>query len=334
MNRLELLFQISKRQSNPAESEFADPPDLGVSLGLAIKAKPDTAISMLKKRGENIIPTDKFDSITNDAHQKAFTVAKVMKADALQRIYDLLESGLKEGKAFADIKNSLSGELPEGRIRTIVQTNYQTAYQKGRYNQQRLAAETGGLIYWQWLHMNEGRTHERPEHHALHLKVFRYDDPFWTTNYPPYSAQGVLYNCNCRVRVINEKQAKAAGFKIETGEEAGYIPQPDDYNAFADWTPDLSGYMEDLKTELSKDLKAEPIEEIPVKELPKDTTETTDEIPTDLPIGMTDNEFLNIKRMLTDDKLLTVAFLASYMKISKDEAKEKLDYVKSKLGIE
>ncbi|WP_265469094.1 phage minor head protein, partial [Haemophilus influenzae] len=52
--------------------------------------------------------------------------------------------------------------------------------------------------YWQYSAVNDDRT--RPSHSAMHGLVYRYDDPFWATFYPPNG-----FNCRCSVIALAER---------------------------------------------------------------------------------------------------------------------------------
>ena len=60
-------------------------------------------------------------------------------------------------------------------------TNINTAYAAGRYKQQ--LEDVDIAPYMQYMCIVDDAT--RPEHRAMHGKIFRYDDPFWTSFYPP-----------------------------------------------------------------------------------------------------------------------------------------------------
>jgi hypothetical protein len=61
----------------------------------------------------------------------------------------------------------------------------------------------------------------RPAHAALNGKVFRYDDPFWTTGAGTFRG----YNCRCRMTALDDQDLKEQ--KLTPEEGAGRIVHQD-----------------------------------------------------------------------------------------------------------
>lgn len=53
----------------------------------------------------------------------------------------------------------------------------------------------------------------RPAHSALNGKVFRHDDVFWKTHFPPLG-----FRCRCRTRALTAKQIAQKGLKVLSGD--------------------------------------------------------------------------------------------------------------------
>ena len=167
--------------------------------------------------------------VWQNAHKKAFTVAKVAREDILKDIRSSLDKALVEGKTFHEFQKELKPILQKKgwwgeqfvvdskgnaekvqlgsmyRLKTIYRVNMQTSYQAGRYETQLDNAED--RPYWQYVAVMDSST--RPEHAELNELVFRYDDPFWSSFYPPNG-----WNCRCRVRALSDYKVKAKKIKI------------------------------------------------------------------------------------------------------------------------
>lgn len=201
-----------------------------VDLKYAIGLPPEKAIEYFKSKGYTF-SWDWHDT-WQEAHAKAFTVAKVMRMDILMDIRDMIKKALDEGITFQQFKKELEPRLKakgwwgkvmvgdeEGarqvqlgspwRLKTIYRTNMQTAYMAGRYQEQ--MENVDNRPYWQYVAVLDSRT--RPAHRALHGKVFRYDDPFWQTHYPPLG-----FNCRCRVRALSQKDIDGAKLPVDSAE--------------------------------------------------------------------------------------------------------------------
>ncbi|KWF84991.1 phage head morphogenesis protein [Burkholderia cepacia] len=186
---------------------------MAVDLAYAIGLQPEKAIAYFESKGYKI--GFRWQDVAAETHARAFTVAGVMKTDVLQDIRQALDASLKKGTTFDEFKRQISpvlerkGWLGKGmivdqdtgeiegkritprRLQTIFQTNMQSAYMAGRYATQLEQVDTHP--YWEYVAILDSRT--RPAHRALAGSVYRYDDPFWQTFYPPNG-----YRCRCRVR--------------------------------------------------------------------------------------------------------------------------------------
>ncbi|MFW2054878.1 phage minor head protein, partial [Acinetobacter baumannii] len=93
------------------------------------------------------------------------------------------------------------------RLRTIYDTNMQSAFAAGRYKAMLAGAET--RPFWEWRHITI--SNPRKQHVALNGRLFRFDDPFWNVAYPPSE-----WGCKCRV--IARSAREVEGKEILSGE--------------------------------------------------------------------------------------------------------------------
>ncbi|MGE0333085.1 MAG: phage minor head protein [Ramlibacter sp.] len=190
-------------------------------IGASFTLPPERAIAHLKAKQAQV--TGPWRDWLDGQHARAFTVANVAKLDVLQDIQDSLTVALSKGQTLQQWKDGLvpmlqkkgwwqregtvqqlqaagrvdaaTGEIAKGltphRLKTIFQTNMQSAYMAGRYAE--MVEQAEDRPYWQYVAILDGRT--RPAHRAMNGKTFRYDDAGWKTFYPPCG-----FNCRCRVR--------------------------------------------------------------------------------------------------------------------------------------
>lgn len=201
-----------------------------IDLAYALNLKPEKAIEYFKSKGY-ALTWDWFD-LWQSAHSRSFTVAKAMRLDILQDIRDMVQKALDEGITFDQFRKELEPRLKakgwwgrvmvgddQGaqevqlgspwRLKTIYRTNLQTSYMTGRYRT--MMENVDDRPYWQYVAVLDRRT--RPTHRALNGQVFRYDDPFWETHYPPLG-----FNCRCRVRALAGGDIKERGLVVENSE--------------------------------------------------------------------------------------------------------------------
>lgn len=167
-----------------------------------------------------------------EAQARAFTVAGITNAEVLLDIRDAVKDAIEQGKPLSEFDNELrpilqrkgwwgkkaqidteSGEvfgkgLTPYRMKTIFQTNMQTSYMVGRYKS--FMENVDDRPNWEYVAVLDGRT--RPSHRALNGRIFRYDDPFWNSFYPPNG-----FNCRCRVRARSEDDMTSKDLQLSKG---------------------------------------------------------------------------------------------------------------------
>ncbi|HFF5315873.1 TPA: phage minor head protein, partial [Acinetobacter baumannii] len=171
----------------------------------------------------------------DNAHSRAFTVAKVARMDLLQDIRQSLISAMQQGQTLEQWKASITPVLqdkgwwgkktvinPEGReqevqlgsprrLRTIYDTNMQSAFAAGRYKAMLAGAET--RPFWEWRHITINNP--RKQHVALNGRLFRFDDPFWNVAYPPSE-----WGCKCRVIARSAREVESKEILSGEGNES------------------------------------------------------------------------------------------------------------------
>lgn len=204
-------------------SKPANPADLKAIFGL----EPEKAVAYLKSKGYAI--TWNWQEMLDQAHDQAFTVAKAMRLDLLSDIRGALETALQDGQTLKQFITALQptlesqgwwgqqvivdsqgvGELVQlgspRRLKTIYQTNLQSAYMAGRKASMEDTADTHP--FWRYVAILDGKT--RPSHRALSGQVYRHDDPVWSAIYPPNG-----FNCRCRVTALSQSAVTRKGLSI------------------------------------------------------------------------------------------------------------------------
>jgi len=235
------------------------------------------AIAYFRKKGFKLSPRSWRD-VWQEAHARAFTVARVTAMDVVAGIRSEVDKALAQGVSLGEFKKSLRPKLqakgwfapkgeaavvtmPDGtkrkrltgwRLDNIYNTNLQAAYSVGRYKQMEEVGER--RPYWQYKSMR--LITSRPAHVAQHDKVFHKDHPFWDQWYPPNG-----FFCKCYVKTLSERQMKARGLIEET---RGVAEKPDEGWRFnvgkaglAAWRPDLKSYPAPARRLLKQTLSRE-----------------------------------------------------------------------------
>lgn len=200
-------------------------------LRALVDQPPAEAMAYLESKGLRI--TFNWQEMLDEAHARAFTVAKAMRLDVLRDIRSGLLDALREGKTLRQFQDQLTPLLQSKgwwgkqvvvggdgqaqqvqmgsphRLKTIYQTNLQSAYMAGRAKAQ---MEAGAFPYLMYVAVMDGRT--RPSHAALNGRIWRKDDPVWQTIFPPNG-----FNCRCRTRALTAVQMQREGLTLSEPSE-------------------------------------------------------------------------------------------------------------------
>lgn len=169
-----------------------------------------------------------YDEIKFEAHQRAFTVAKLTQIDLLADIQTSLENAFVEGQSFEKWKEELkptlqkhgwfgksvevinpktnekkSIEVGASRLKKIFYTNARTAYAQ---SEARAGYKLPLSEYIRYVAILDNRT--RHTHAQMHGKIAHRKDKFWEKNYPPNG-----WNCRCAVEFISKDEMIEQGFK-------------------------------------------------------------------------------------------------------------------------
>lgn len=206
--------------------------------------KPTEALDYFRQRDENKISWS-YTDVWEQEHKRSFTVAKMTQATLLDDIQKSLDKAIAEGQSYeqwrdemlprldgvwlgrtyGDLWEEMSPEeqarhdpptqsersriIRESRLKTIFRTNMFSSYQAGRYRQ--LRDDVEDYPYWRYVTMEDASV--RPTHAEMHGKIFRWDDPFWQTYYPPNG-----YNCRCEVEGLDDFDLEAQDLTLESGQ--------------------------------------------------------------------------------------------------------------------
>ena len=148
---------------------------------------------------------------------QAFTISFITKEQTLisvkNEISNQLGSGVVDPEKLAEVIQNFAVKngddpLKPFHIETIIRTNVQTAFSKGRYLEQ---LESPNDL-WFYDAIVDGR--ETPLCNSLDGKAFSKNDPFWSSHYPPNH-----FNCRSGVASLDAETAKEFGIKIEKSGE-------------------------------------------------------------------------------------------------------------------
>ena len=175
------------------------------------------------------VPTDSYRDVSGAEHDAAFVVAGA-KGAVLNDFRGAVDRAIATGQTLEQFRQEFDSIVERTgwtfrggsawRANVIWDTNLRTSYAAGRYEQ--MQQVTTSRPYWQWRH--GGSAHPRPQHLALDGKVFRHDDPFWSSFGSPPSG----YGCRCSLFTLSDRDLERRGLAAEPGPQLGdRLPIPD-----------------------------------------------------------------------------------------------------------
>ena len=170
---------------------------------------PEEAIAYWKDKV--LFSDNEAKKLMGGAKSRAFYVSGLAELDQVSTVHKALQSALENGDTLQDFKKNIASVIDSHgwrshRVKTIFQTNMQTAYSAGRYAQMQKVKRT--RPYWQMASILDNRT--RPNHAVLHGLVYPAHHAFWDSHYPPNG-----FRCRCTVRTLSERQVGREKLEIQ-----------------------------------------------------------------------------------------------------------------------
>lgn len=178
-------------------------------------------------RNKISVSPERFQTLSAAAKTKAFTIAEGANAQARDSIKELLDRSLSEGMTLKEFQNNAAEALDSAGLsarspwywETVYRTNMQTSYQAGRWQQITDPEVQAVRPYLRYVSALLPTT--RPSHREKHGLVFRADDEFWNSWYPPNG-----FNCYCTVQTVSESLLDRRGWTVSSDKSFVY-PNPD-----------------------------------------------------------------------------------------------------------
>lgn len=197
--------------------------------GFDFKSPPEDAMRYLEQKFPQA--SWPYTDLLDNAHDRAFVVAKMMDVDLANTVRQSLITAMQEGKGYKawakDIDKVLAksgwydGQINvdsqgnakkittggQHRLETIYRTNVAAAYEAGRQAVIFNDRDDDPFGYVMYSAIMDNRT--RPTHKALHGKVMEKSDPAWQSISPPNG-----YNCRCTIVELTQGQVDRYGYKV------------------------------------------------------------------------------------------------------------------------
>lgn len=159
------------------------------------------------------MPTESWIDIYAAQHDWAFMVAGANRDDLVADFRAAVEKFITEGNTLADFRKQFDEIVAKHgwsynggrnwRTRVIYDTNINTSYMAGRYEQ--MMAVRNERPYWRYVH-SDSVENPRPIHQSWDGLILRWDNPWWQTHFPVNA-----WGCHCRVEALSERDMQRWG---------------------------------------------------------------------------------------------------------------------------
>ena len=199
----------------------------------------DAALAALRRRGVTLAPSDHWTDLWQEAHHRAFTVARSAGFAILGDIHGALERAMREGRTFAQFRAELEPVLRRKgwwgretrvdpvtgrkqsvelgsprRLRLLFDVNLRVSAAQGDWERHQSTKATRPWL--RYTALLDART--RPEHAAWHGLILPVDHPWWKRHYPPNG-----WKCRCKAMSVGPDDLEAEGWTV-----AGAPPEGED----------------------------------------------------------------------------------------------------------
>lgn len=151
-----------------------------------------------------------WDDLSGAVHGKVFAVAGATNVDLASDIHKSLVSALEKGTTITQFRKDFDASVQKygwtykgkrgWRTSVIFNNNMRSAHMAGRWEQ--LLANKDNRPYLQYRTAGDSRV--RPQHRQWNGLIYRIDDAFWQTHYPPNG-----WGCRCTIRAYSDGDLKA-----------------------------------------------------------------------------------------------------------------------------
>jgi SPP1 gp7 family putative phage head morphogenesis protein len=216
---------------------------------VAPPADPDRFEEAVRAFRRRVPITDpEYEALLDSEMQRAFWVAHVTEARAVQQVFNAVDRAVADGTTLEDFHDDVDTVLePFGitdptHIETIFRTNVMGAYNAGRTEVFSDPEVQKARPYLRFDAVGDSRTSKICE--ALNGTILPADDPFWRTHTPP-----LHHNCRSILTALNDTEADDEGVTSGKPDTNGAAPD-EGFGRPADpenWEPDIGGLDPDLR---------------------------------------------------------------------------------------